>query len=123
MIYQGSDTVGVKPGTVSDSWYHCFCKPLTRKGVAVWRVSIYILLFLMSLAVARAEEPNTVQRAVIAVNRIAQDTVDEWEDARPLYWIEDRVPLDEFRFYVKPKISKSIKKGKFYYTVGFTFTF
>ena len=89
----------------------------------MWRVSIYILLFLMTPAVARAEEPNVAQRAIIHVDRIAREVKEEWESIRPLRAVEERIPLDDFRFYLRPRVGRSVKKGKFYYTVGFKFTF
>ena len=91
----------------------------------MWRVSIYILLFLVTVAIARAEEPepNSFQRAVIHVDRMIREVHSEVFDQDRQKFLDSFMPVDDFRFYIKPKFMKSIKKGKAYYTVGFRFTF
>ena len=91
----------------------------------MWKVSIYILLFLMTITVARAEEPapNCIQRAVIHIDRTAQEVKAELFDRDRQKFMDDFMPVDDFRFFVKPKIGKSLRKGQAHYTVGFRFTF
>jgi hypothetical protein len=92
----------------------------------MWRVSIYILLFLMTLAVARAEEPpeqNCVQRAVVHVDRVLRDVHEELFKGDHQKFFDNFMPVDDFRLYIKPKFAKSLKKGEARYTVGFRFTF
>lgn len=92
----------------------------------MWRVSIYVLLFLMTVAIARAEEPpepNVVQRAVIHVDRLARDVHEEFFEGDHQQFFDTFMPVDDFRLYVKPKFAKSIRKSQAHYTVGFRFTF
>jgi hypothetical protein len=91
----------------------------------MWKISIIALLFLMTVAVARAEEPepNCVQRAVIHVDRMLREVKAELFDGDRQEFFNDFMPVDDFRLYVKPNWKKSMRKGQAHYTVGFKFTF
>ena len=76
------------------------------------RIAVAMLLLLMTVAVARADDfdsPNQFQQVVIELNEVAQEM-----DTR-LYIIQQKidnvVPLDDFRVVVKKNY------------IGFTFTF
>jgi hypothetical protein len=95
-----------------------FGKPLKRRETIMWRISLVMLLFLMTVAIARAEEPepNYFQQVVINVNRIVIEAKAGLFDKDHQEFLDDLMPVEDFRFYVKPKIGKS-------YTIGFRFTF
>jgi hypothetical protein len=88
----------------------------------MWRISIIILLFLMTVAVARAEEsePNCVQAVVIQANDFIEAVYSKqkkffddgpWNDVMP----------DNVKFYIKPDwdFEEVVKGGE----VGVTITF
>ena len=91
-----------------------------------FKIAVVLFLLCMTVAVGRAEEPdepNTVQCAVIHVDRVLREVKAELFDGDHQELFDDFMPVDDFRLYVKPKWGKSFKKGKAYYTIGFKFTF
>ena len=91
----------------------------------MWRLAVILLLVFITIKIAHGEEPyiNPIQEVVIKVNKTIYQLHDNLQKIRPLRVVEDIIPLDDFRFTLKPNVKKSIKKRELRWYMGVRWTF